>query len=215
MSDQRLRELERAWQAGGGVDDEAALLRERLRRGLTDEARLTVAARLGHAAAAAVLGPRAPGPGHTDERLRLAALDAAIARVGQEARVRAAVALARRRVRAWGHAGTSGTRADRANLLQALQAAEDWVRCPCADHALRADHVAEQAGPAVWKLRARTQRSAYFAVIAAEAAALPSNRPALRLEDAADEADDVRAALRRELVPWLLGHADPLATRTR
>ncbi|MCO5165487.1 MAG: hypothetical protein M9894_03845 [Planctomycetes bacterium] len=211
MSDQRLRELERAWQGGGGVEDEAALLRERLRRGVTDEARLEVAARLGHAASAAVLGPRAPGPGHADERLRLAALDAAIGRVGQEARVRAAIALARLRARAWGHARKSG-RVDSANLLRALEAAEGWARCPCADHAADASVAAERARAAVWRLRARTQRSAGFAVLAGDAAARPGGRP-LRLEDAADQADEVRAALRQELVPWLLGHADPVAAR--
>lgn len=40
VSDERLRELERAWRHTGSVDDEVAYLRERVRAGTLDERRL-------------------------------------------------------------------------------------------------------------------------------------------------------------------------------
>ncbi len=58
MSDDRLRELERRWRASGALDDEVALVHERLRAGALDEARVRLAAGLGVPAAAAVA--RAP-----------------------------------------------------------------------------------------------------------------------------------------------------------
>lgn len=48
MADQRLRALERRWQASGSVEDEAAWLRERVRVGDLAEERLFLAAYLGH-----------------------------------------------------------------------------------------------------------------------------------------------------------------------
>lgn len=54
MSDERLRSLERRWRASGAVEDELALLRERLRAGLLDEQRVRLAAGLEHVAAAAL-----------------------------------------------------------------------------------------------------------------------------------------------------------------
>ncbi|MCW8137330.1 MAG: hypothetical protein KIT58_00295 [Planctomycetota bacterium] len=212
MSDQRLRDSSApGWPAAASTTRGRRSCAKRLRRGLTDEARLTVAAQLGHTAAAVVLGPRAPG--------RATPTSGCYGRARRRDRPRRSGGARARERWPWrGGASARGARRDERHARRPGEAPApsrrpDWVRCPCADHALRADHVAEQAGPAVWKLRARTQRSAYFAVIAAEAAALPSNRPALRLEDAADETDDVRAALRHELVPWLLGHADPVDLR--
>jgi hypothetical protein len=56
VSDERLREAERRWRASAAVEDEVALLRERLRVGQLDESRLRLAAGLEHPAAS-VLAP--------------------------------------------------------------------------------------------------------------------------------------------------------------
>ncbi len=210
MSDQRLRELERGWRTGGAVEAEAALVRERLRLGLVDEPRLRLAARLGHGASRLVLGlldDRPPG----DVRRRLAALDHDLGRSGPEAVVRAAIALARSRVRLWGHTRASGSAADRARLLAALDAAVAWVRCPCDLHVAEAAEAVAPAERAVQGLRARTARSAYYALRAARVVAEPGYR-VLGLEyEPAQDHEAIWEALRAELVPWLVAHGDPLA----
>ena len=210
MSDQRLRELERSWRVGGAEEAEAALLRERLRLGVIGEPRLRLAAAIGHAASGLLLGPRAPAG---DLRRRLAAIDGELGRAGPETVVRAAIALARSRVRLWGHTRASGSRSDRASLLAALEAAEAWVRCPCDAHLADAAETVAPAERAVQGLRARTARSAYYALRAARVVVEPNYR-VLGLEyEPAQDAEALRQALRAELVPWLVGHADPVAAR--
>lgn len=54
--DDRIRRLERAWLTTGSIDDEAALLAERVRMGVVDPARVRLAGHLGHPAAAMVAG---------------------------------------------------------------------------------------------------------------------------------------------------------------
>jgi hypothetical protein len=58
VSDSKLRDAERRWQQTGAVEDEAALLQEQLRAGELSEARVQLAAWLGHAAAQQVTGMR-------------------------------------------------------------------------------------------------------------------------------------------------------------
>lgn len=60
MSDERVRAAERRWRESGAIEDEAALLRERLRAGPLAASRLRWAAACGHAAAGAVIGGRLP-----------------------------------------------------------------------------------------------------------------------------------------------------------
>jgi len=56
VSDSRLQALERAWEASGSVEDEAAFLRERVRVGDLSQERLELAACCGHAGARHVSG---------------------------------------------------------------------------------------------------------------------------------------------------------------
>lgn len=91
MSDDRLRDLERRWRAGGAPEDDARLLRERVRAGALAAADLELAARLGHPAACAAL---ARGP---DD---LPALAAALAAT-DDGRARTALALAGLALPAW------------------------------------------------------------------------------------------------------------------
>lgn len=62
MSDAHLRELERRWRESGSVEDEAALLRERLRVGALSPETLGRAADMNHLAARLVTGKRGPAP---------------------------------------------------------------------------------------------------------------------------------------------------------
>jgi len=56
LSDERLRELERRWAESGSDEDEAELLREQVRLGGLEPARLELAALLGHPAAGVASG---------------------------------------------------------------------------------------------------------------------------------------------------------------
>lgn len=62
MSDARLRELERAWQASGRPQDEAAYLVEAVRAGRLTQDELELAAWARHQAACHALGGPLPGP---------------------------------------------------------------------------------------------------------------------------------------------------------
>lgn len=91
VSDERLRDLERRWHAGGSPQDDARLLLERLRGGQLAQDDVDLAALLGHPAACAALG-RAPG--------ELRAVSDALA-ISDERRGRAALALAELALPAW------------------------------------------------------------------------------------------------------------------
>lgn len=89
MSDQRLRELERAWREHGTPEREGAWLRERIRAGLLARERVELAAWCGHPGARAALeaaAARAP------ERVALREWTAPLERWGAEALQRAALA---------------------------------------------------------------------------------------------------------------------------
>lgn len=99
MSDTRLRDAERRWQQTGAVEDEAALLQEQLRAGDLSEARVQLAAWLGHAAARQVTGLRVltdelgDGPAVASAQTELWS---GLLRAGPEAASRALIAHARR-----------------------------------------------------------------------------------------------------------------------
>lgn len=77
MSDQRVRELERRWRETGAVVDRAAWLRERLRAGELEPARVELAAWVGDEAAQALV-PEASTPGSLED------LSRGLARWGEE-----------------------------------------------------------------------------------------------------------------------------------
>ncbi len=130
MSDERLRELERRWRETGSVEDEAAWLRERVRVGDLSQERLELAAYCRHAAAErAYAGPRLDSPNgllqwvHGIEG-RLGASGSALLSLGP-ARI------------AFDH--WKRTRPDDGRGRAAMHALEDWLECPCIDHAQSAD----------------------------------------------------------------------------
>ena len=64
VTDSRLQELKRTWEASGSVEDEAAYLRERVRVGDLTQERLELAAYCGHEGASAAAG--SPTPDYCD-----------------------------------------------------------------------------------------------------------------------------------------------------
>jgi hypothetical protein len=88
VSDERVRELERRWRETGVVEDEAALLRERVRAGVLAGERVALAAYLGHEAAR-VASP-SHGGGAEPASLSLAVWLKGLERHGRETLHRAA-----------------------------------------------------------------------------------------------------------------------------
>ena len=220
MADVRLRELERRWRETGAEEDEVALLAERLRAGRLDAASARLAALLGCPRATRAVGAVA------GER-SLPALAVHLGHGGPVTLGRAVIAAARATSGAWRDEGAPPEAP--ARFERALAAAEAWVVCPCDQHedaAVDEGRAAiplaglgalahDPAGRAPWALAGE---------LACCAAELPS------LYDADDPAgfvtlsgldeaaglvgvDALRRALRDDLVPWLLGHGDPVAVR--
>lgn len=121
MSDEGLRDLERAWRASHDPHDEARLLAERLRAGLLVRARLELAAYLGHGPARIALGEAAPA----GRRVPWLAWVAAIDDEGRRTLVRGLVD---------GVASERDLRAE-AQLDAALDGLLEWLSCPCPTHA--------------------------------------------------------------------------------
>lgn len=185
-SDEGLRRLERRWRESESLEDEIALLNEKLRLGDIRPERVELAAYLGHPAAELCLawdGDSAWGDG---QRLR------GVSRFDKESRVRIAIAgatssLTRDQKIVWRVEDPEGWRA--------LYAAEDWVDCPCAAHreaaglAAAADPrgVGGAAARAAWRRPTQGARAALVGGVEAEVLA--------------------------EVVPWALGYGDPVALR--
>lgn len=139
MSDEGLRELERAWRRSGDPIDEGRLLAEALRLGRLVRERVELAAYLRHEPARLALGDGAPAGEHVPWPSWVAAVDDD----GRRALVRALVA----GVRAWRGLTDPG-------LIAASEALEGWLALPGADHprllreardALRVDAIGPEA----------------------------------------------------------------------
>lgn len=125
MSDERLRELERRWRETRAADDEAAYLAERVRVGDLTSERLSLAAYVGHPAAA-----KAIGDGPSDTLLDPIELVEGLERWGRAVTVRACVAAATSILRWWERDHpTDGS------VARTLEAVRAWTDCPCSSHA--------------------------------------------------------------------------------
>lgn len=120
MSDEALRELERAWRTSGDPSDEARLVAEALRLGRLVRERVELAAYLRHGAARVALGDGAPAGEHVPWSAWVAAVDDD----GRRALVRALVA----GVRAWRELADPG-------LIAACEVLEGWLQAPGTEHA--------------------------------------------------------------------------------
>lgn len=222
--DERLRALER--QAEHDPDAAARLLQERVRRGLLDEARLGLAAHLGHACARRALG-LAPAPADEGAPTELEAWLARLAPWGRVAFVRALTAAAHAVVPRFEALAPEDGRA-----RAALAAASAWCDAPSVASARTARAAARQAQRAAqdvgrradfraeWQVDTPELYAAYHAAHlcahAANAVVLDLAPPTPVLEQAADAfgralertgapVAGVLAAARETLLAWALG----------
>jgi len=233
MSDSELRELERRYRASGSVQAEAAWLRARVQAGELALDCLKLAALLGHEGAHGVLGEAAPEPtlilrewDHPVEFNTLFDMVRDCADCGCEALVRLIVALSRHLLPLFERERTAdfGPRAaieiserwlvepDKVSLTMLRDAG--WAAGASSDDVVFEDSVAHQ----VAELAQRAAEAAQ------NAHASDRERTLASAEDAAlqalhsldpEEAVQLEAAVRAELVPWALGTLDPVAGRAR
>jgi hypothetical protein len=122
MSDRKLRDLERRWKETGTVEDEAAYLLERVRVGDLTQERLELAAYCGHEGARRVI-PAVP------EFPLLFVLEAVERIGGRAALVRVGIEFARLTT-------ASLPDPERQLVERQIVCAEQWLTCPCDEHAL-------------------------------------------------------------------------------
>ena len=208
MSDQHLRELEAAWRASGTVEDEAAWLRSRVQAGELEEERLELAAYCGHRAAASAAPERA-APDNTRAWVE------SLREHGQAVAARVAVACGLVAHAAWIAVeetfGRRWTEGDRAAALAAIHAAESWVVCPCWAHQ-------EAAGVAAQVVSSWPPPACCFEYVAGTVRTEKAGtsgwfRSAVEGACVLSSEDQIRSAVRAELVPWALGYSDPVRER--
>lgn len=140
MSDEALRTLERRWRESGAIEDEAALLLERARRGDLTPERLELAAYCHHPAAVFARGGASPSEGEELESwLR------GLTERGRPAFRLAAVLVARAVLKNARASSSSGELP-----ADVGAAAREWVHCPCQEHlelALEAGSIAVRGTP--------------------------------------------------------------------
>lgn len=216
MADESLRRWERLAEAGD-LEARARLLRERMRLGELPAERLGLLALLEDPLAAQALGQELPEtrPSPKDWARMLAPL-------GPEVVVRVAVGLAR-----------AVLRRDEPYSLRAIRAAEAWVLNQDKARAEAAGQAADAIAARRWAIEAHLHSSVEAAEAAARVAqfaTLPVGPPftanmdapywlgicarsAIRAAPGGE--DETRAALRQEVLPWVMGQGDPIALRRR
>lgn len=234
MTDALLRDLERRWRESGTVDDETRYLLERVRVGHLQERGLIIAAGLGHEASKRI----APAIG-------LGALELVqtpITGGSCAPRARAAVASAREMVRRYAEVlGPDDGRRDRvmpgADRLRlcgaALDAADEWVICPCERHAgalacFEEVPINDCIPECCWHAEDYPGQLLALALNAVAECACVEARcrtwfPSISeilTEQREDPgwvglADAAREAVTAELLPWALEVGDPLGDRVR
>lgn len=191
MTDSHLRELERRFRASGSAEDEAAWLLERVRNGDVSQEDAELASYLGHEAACRVFGSSGPPTS-----------GAALAR--------ARLALAWLEVRAWESDYCQPSPDDR----EALSLIDAWVAASVTPHLMRKINLVSRRS-----LKCRRLHLFLLDILRREGA--PSGESASLPEgpewDGGLLADSWRekseAAIRDELVPWILGYTDPVRER--
>lgn len=188
--DDRLRSLERAAERGGPAAG-AALLSARLRAGLVSEERLRLAAYLGDAGAALLVGPPPP-PGIFGLGSRVRGL----APWGRPVWVRAGLALAR--------CALEGTRAEEPRVVRLTA---EWSACPCEAHREALREAAEEAQTPYLPVAGMVRQESRPQSLSCLSQVVVLCRRLL-----APGATDARlwAAVVGDLLPWALSSAGPL-----
>lgn len=207
MTDSRLQELKRAWEASGSVEDEAAYLRERVRVGDLTQERLELAAKLGQAAAVAATGrSRAARQSVWDLCDEIAASDWD-AKLLQATLRRVGLALLRAAIEK-----TSNTKLgtiEPSTLLGIAEAAEAQGvgRTPIFDEACEEFYQADPDGVLVESDKLYNGLYGYF--VEAYDFDLNAARAGINAYGRRSDSGGI-SVIRRYLAPWLLQYADPL-----
>lgn len=185
MADQRLRQLERAWSQSESVNDEAALIAERLRTGVINTARLSLAQTLEHEAAR-LLDRLAHSPDAATTR-RMAMLE-----VWAFAELHEDDSLCDRCRRAWTHPEKGDEMFWISLMAESIEMTHnEWAR-----------HTAISLWRNLWSTRAnhdRHFRDASYGWISAE----------LHRLGGPTYTERSFLLMRTHLVPWLVGHGAP------
>lgn len=212
MADERLQRLERQLAAGDpGVEPQVLL--ERVRAGRLERSMLELAAYLGYQAALAATGGTACA-GQVEDWVR------GLNPWTPAATLRAAAAAT------WPALYQAERLGPHPALRSVLEASEDYVRCPCEDHAEAMVVATRERAPGAWP-PAATLVTGLSALIRSwerkEAAAL-LNFPSIEAMNAShietalrlnpELRPVVRDAVRNELLAWALGIWDPVAARS-
>lgn len=205
VSDEALRDLERAWRASETLTDEVRYLRARLRAGEIRREGLELALRLGSPAAGELLERAAEVPAFEGEDEALSAWLVELASLGQEVAVRALVAVARTNLPTrWSRTGHPDDR-----LQRSVEEVEAWVLEGEERLARLAQFEEELGGQAMWL---------WGGTAVIHAACVVARQPEEAghcLAQLAQLGDRILEPLGAELVPWALGHVDPIAERAR
>jgi hypothetical protein len=218
MPDARFRSLQRQ-AAQGDLQAQGRLLLERVRAGDLDPDGLRLAAYLGDPGAREALGADAPAapPDLGDWAVGIAPSGAGARDPWtREALARVAAAAARAALPAWEEQHPNDRLPRRT-----VEAIEEWILCPCEDHAEAALHCSrstrEEEGTGWLEriLEALPPREALLAVQRAARIPLsPAAMPSVVMCAArATSEETIRAAIREALLPWALGLGDPLRAR--
>jgi hypothetical protein len=211
MSDTKLRDLERRWKETGTVDDEAAYLLERVRVGDLGRERLELAAYCGHEGASRA----SPHATRHPSGESLQSMSHAIAsRWGAEPVARMLVCLARIAAPVW-----IDTFPEDRRPLDALDAIEDHLACPCAAHAEVMERAQRQASAAAHAVYETHSREAVVALAVSNAAQYLEGKGVMgtSIKQLTGFLGDLyrREAVWNELIPWALGRPDPVFERVR
>lgn len=206
MSDARLRELERRFQASGQLADEVAWLIERLRAGVLREERLRQAAHVGHAAARAVLGEGSAPPLPASERWHdMHPWARAFRAWDRPAALRVALAAVETAWRRWEPRFTPAN----GDAIRAwLRAGRECAECPCPAH----ERAARQAADRLVVPDEVPPGGGYVLDAAGSVARLAAGEPfwvgcianSRRGPDGALIAPEMMAAIRDQAGGWLL-----------
>jgi hypothetical protein len=200
VSDQTLSDLERRWRTTDAIADEAVYLLERVRVGDLARERLDLAAYCGHEGAALILAGSGEATPPVPETLTLW-IDG-LRRWGLEVSARAAVALYALELRRSVRPRPKNRKTSRA----LLESARDWLECPCEEHLdeVRRKQPFDAEGMFLWAYLVNDDafvhgwqqpptREDWLSSLA--------GRIGARVEDELA----TLAAVRAELLPWVLG----------
>lgn len=211
MSDARLREAERRWRETGAVADEATWLRERVRAGALDDARLRLAAYVGHPASRSALATPIFAPAYVQVWIY------GLEPWGVEACQRAAIAAARRALllvpatsRRGRYARGAVERVERHVVGLPPLPPLPWDPHVLDDDPPARERAAFEAACAVGETVHEVGRVVGAAQVV-EATARASN-VVVQAVEATDE-PAIRAAVRDEVSAWALGGSDPVLAR--